>query len=66
MNRFRELLGFKQVILHHVFQKMILQKSNKYSPIYETSLKLFEICIEAIKKQPIQNLEDKNDADSGD
>jgi hypothetical protein len=66
MDRFRELFGFKQAILHHIFKKMILSKSNKYSPIYETSLKLFEVCVEAIKNRPIVDIENKDDVESGD
>lgn len=30
---------------------MILNKSNKYSSIYETSLKLFEVFVETIKNE---------------
>jgi hypothetical protein len=51
MNVFRDNFGFKKAILLHVFQKMILQKSNKYSSIYETSLKLFEVFVETIKNE---------------
>ena len=66
MDRFREFFGFKQAILHHIFKKMILSKSNKYSPIYETSLKLFEVCVEAIKNRPIIDAERKDNVESND
>jgi len=51
MNVFRDNFGFKNAILSQVFQKMILNKSNKYSSIYETSLKLFEVFVETIKNE---------------
>ena len=56
MEVFRDNFGFKQAILDHVFSKMILSKATeKYAPIYETSLKFFEIFIEAIKNEKLTN-----------
>ena len=56
MNVFRDNFGFKEAILQHVLQKMILQKSNNYSSIYETSLKLFEVFVETIKNETDDDL----------
>lgn len=51
-------MGFKEAILNHIFKKMVLSKTNKYSPIYEISLKLFEVCIETIKNHDLDPAHD--------
>lgn len=60
INIFREHVGFKEAILNHIFKKMVLSKTNKYSPIYEISLKLFEVCIETIKNHDPQEFHNDN------
>lgn len=42
---FRKYIGFKHGVLEQVFFRMILSKPARFSPIYETSLKLVEVFV---------------------